>query len=532
MRTVRAADPFALCRELWPDVRFYAEQKETIRSVRDDDKTFVVAGNMLGKDFVGGFVVLWYYLTRFPCKIVTTSVREDHLDVLWGEIDKFIRTCKYSLTTDPDNRLMVNADGMRRVVDGREYKGDYVKRMVANQESIEAFQGHHVTPDPGKPIDDLPRNLFVGDEASGLKDEYYTNAKTWAKRMLIFGNPRPCSNFFYRAVKGDPATKDPGGSLKSKFGDHYQRRVLRIRAEDSPNVKLGQHRVKKYGEGAMKRRDFLRACVIVPGVITFQEYLERRETYDAMDQCISLDADFYEGAEIKLFPPEWLNFSERLAESLPQDRRGRTIGVDTAEGGDSTAWSICDARGLIKQISKKTPDTSVIMGETLALMREYGVKAKDVYFDAGGGGKEHADYMRAAGYMVKTVNFGGAPTLEKTRRRKALRERTLHDEVRYVYKNRRCEMYGLLSQRMNPGRGDGFGIPAEYAELRRQLAPLPKQYDGEGQLTLPPKNKPTPTSAVVTLRDILGCSPDEADSLALAVFGLPRESARPTAGAF
>jgi hypothetical protein len=42
------------------------------------------------------------------------------------------------------------------------------------------------------------------------------------------------------------------------------------------------------------------------------------------------------------------------------------------------------------------------------------------------------------------------------------------------------------------------------------------QYDGEGVIWLPPKNKPDPTSNKESLVDIIGHSPDEADSLVLA----------------
>lgn len=96
-------------------------------------------------------------------------------------------------------------------------------------------------------------------------------------------------------------------------------------------------------------------------------------------------------------------------------------------------------------------------------------------------------------------------------------------------------MYGILRDLLNPGpvledadgnfiakvsATGGFGIPAKYAELRRQLAPMPLDYDGEGRMYLPPKNKPTPTYKGRTIRDLIGRSPDHADSLVLAVFGL------------
>ena len=93
-------------------------------------------------------------------------------------------------------------------------------------------------------------------------------------------------------------------------------------------------------------------------------------------------------------------------------------------------------------------------------------------------------------------------------------------ETRYAYKNRRAEMYGELRVLLDPSRGTGFGLPSEYAELHRQLAPLPLLYDPEGRLYLPPKDKRSSTSTELTIKEILGCSPDEADSLVLAVYGM------------
>lgn len=45
--SIAMRDPLILAKVLWPDVTFYKEQREAIYSVRDNDETFVVAGNML-----------------------------------------------------------------------------------------------------------------------------------------------------------------------------------------------------------------------------------------------------------------------------------------------------------------------------------------------------------------------------------------------------------------------------------------------------------------------------------------------------
>ena len=95
-----------------------------------------------------------------------------------------------------------------------------------------------------------------------------------------------------------------------------------------------------------------------------------------------------------------------------------------------------------------------------------------------------------------------------------------------MYKNRRAEMYGILARLVK----NGFGIPPDYDELIRQLKVLPKLFDGEGRMYLPPKDKPSEGYRGKTIKQMLGGSPDEADSLVLAVYGMVRRPEVKTAG--
>lgn len=211
-------DPIELAKLLWPDVRFYKEQKEIIYSVVENDETFVTAGNMLGKDFVAAFIVLWFFLTREPCRIVTTSVDGLQLEgVLWGEIRRFLYDSKYELDSQRGGPVIVNHLHLRKVLQagpraGKRCGVSYcIGRVAAKGEGM---LGHHVA-DVG---DGLPRTLFVADEASGVDDVSYDRADTWAKRKLVIGNPYPCNNFFYRGVRGgDLKQKDHRKTEEPKF---------------------------------------------------------------------------------------------------------------------------------------------------------------------------------------------------------------------------------------------------------------------------------------------------------------------------
>jgi phage terminase large subunit-like protein len=92
-------------------------------------------------------------------------------------------------------------------------------------------------------------------------------------------------------------------------------------------------------------------------------------------------------------------------------------------------------------------------------------------------------------------------------------------------------MYGTLRLALDPSvLVNGFGLPKDIIRLRRadggpslrgQLEILPLLYDPEGRLYLPPKQKKNTDDKTMTIKDMLdGHSPDEADALVLACYGL------------
>ena len=140
--------------------------------------------------------MLWFFLTRHPCRVVTTSVDHTQLEgVLWGEIRRFIQQAAYPLDSTKGGPLLVNHLHLRKVVRGQVCGLSYLLGRVAAKG--EGMLGHHIA-DTG---DGVPRTLFVADEASGVEDISFERAETWAKRILVIGNPYPCSNFFYKGVK-------------------------------------------------------------------------------------------------------------------------------------------------------------------------------------------------------------------------------------------------------------------------------------------------------------------------------------------
>ncbi len=197
-------NPFALIRLCWPHVVLYREQKEIIQSIWDNDETYVVAGNMLGKDFTAGLGVLTFFLTRHPVRIVTTSVDHTQLEsVLWGEIRRFISSSRVPLDSTKGGPIIVNHLHLRKIVKGEVCGVTYCIGRTASKG--EGMLGHHIA-DVG---DGVPRTMFVADEASGVEDENYEKASTWFRRGLFIGNPYHCRNFFYKGIKGGSLRHQP-----------------------------------------------------------------------------------------------------------------------------------------------------------------------------------------------------------------------------------------------------------------------------------------------------------------------------------
>jgi hypothetical protein len=309
------------------------------------------------------------------------------------------------------------------------------------------------------------------------------------------------------------------------MSDSFHRKVIRITAMDSPNVALGLLQQSRGEEPTGE--------TILEGVLSWDEYCHRRLTWDPVRQCVGLDALFYEGAEILLFPVEWLNRANEIAKNLiGKPRRAKGGGLDPGEGEANTSWSVVDEKGIIELVSLKTMDTSVIVPYTIAFLKKHDLSPEKFLIDRGGGGKQIADTLRSKGYPVGTVAFGESLVPDLKRGITVFSDKVENREERYTYMSRRVEMYHQLSMLLDPYLNEsGWGIPVEYINLRHELSVFPKQYDKEGRMSLPPKTKRDKDSKEKTLTEMIGHSPDEADSIVLACRAMIMKPSRNKAGA-
>ncbi len=200
----RVETPVEFFRLFWPNrPPMYDKQWDMVYGVRDSVETYCVACNKGGKDYISGFICTslfvaphlyfepWYVaqverrriLNYDPHsrRILTTSVKDEHLDVLWAEIAGWVRSARFPLL----GKTLTMLHHEIRMTSEATSKNptSYLKGQVSAKG--EGLAGHHAA-----------YTLGVGDEASGVDDEVYKQFQGWAKRQLYFGNPNPCNNFF------------------------------------------------------------------------------------------------------------------------------------------------------------------------------------------------------------------------------------------------------------------------------------------------------------------------------------------------
>ena len=323
----------------------------------------------------------------------------------------------------------------------------------------------------------------------------------------------------------------------------FFRQIVKITALDSPNVKLALAQIAagKSPNGKM----------VIQGVLSWEAYCHRKATWLPDRQCRGLDAEFYEGPSTLLYPEEWRKLSNdlwRYLQLIPGlKRKPSSMGIDPGEGVANTCWAIGDEYGLIELISYPTPDTAKIIQATIGYGQKHGIPAIQWIFDRGSG-KQHADRLRELGYGVRTVGFGQAPQIDPKRGMTRVEEKIDVREEGYRFLNRRAQMYGELSELMDPSlervlsngsKVTGYALPPDdlgpqYKELLLEMEPIPKWTDGEGRLYLPPKDRASDAKDVergVTLKDLIGHSPDELDAVVLMVHGILHKRSPRIAGA-
>jgi phage terminase large subunit len=144
----------------------------------------VRSGHGVGKSTVASWLMLWFLLTRYPCKIVVTAPTSAQLfDALYSEVRR------WAGGLEPAARALIEVKAER--IELKAAPSDaFVSFRTSRAEQPEALQGVHAD-----------YVMLVVDEASGVPEQVFEaaggsmsghNAVT-----LLFGNPIRSSGFFY-----------------------------------------------------------------------------------------------------------------------------------------------------------------------------------------------------------------------------------------------------------------------------------------------------------------------------------------------
>lgn len=274
-------DPVWFITELLAVSYLTPQQRQIVRSVRDNRRTAAPSGHGIGKTFLAACIVLWFLFSFPGAKILTTAPTWFQVEnLLWREVrtilarSAFAAFCEVSLT-------------------GINLSDQWFAIGLSTNDPTR-FQGIHA-----------PYVLIVFDEATGVAAEIWDAAEGVAvgsnDRFLAIGNPT-----------------DPSSEFKRKC-DSELWNVIHLSAEEHPNVIEGRE--------------------IVPGAVTREWIEERLLDYGGTDTSL------YRARVLGRFPEQGDDMLISLADvERAQKRWVRplglapvALGVDVARfGSDET----------------------------------------------------------------------------------------------------------------------------------------------------------------------------------------------------
>lgn len=329
-------------------------QQEALYAVRDHNRIAVKSGHGVGKTAFLAWVILWWMLTRYPCKIPCTANTATQLeDVLWTEVDKWHRRMPEGLRS----LIVIKAD---RVELRDDPKQSFAVARTARKENPEAFQGYH-----------QENLLFIADEASGIEDIIFEVGKgsmsTPGAKTILTGNPTRTTGYFFNAFHGMRhfwKTLTVPCSSSSQVTQAYIEECKEEYGEDS-----NMFRVRVMGEFPVEGDD-----ILVP--------------LHLVEAAVGRDVEMITGSEIV-----W--------------------GLDVARFGDDRT-ALCKRQGnhVLEPVKWWAGlDTMQVVGRVKNEYDETRLKPDMIYIDAIGLGAGVADRLAELGLPVAAVNVSESPAI-------------------------------------------------------------------------------------------------------------------------
>lgn len=331
-------------------------QADILRAIAAGHRRISVrSGHGVGKSTVASWAMLWYFLTRYPVKVVVTAPTSAQLfDALFAELKRWTDKLPPMLK----ELLEVQTE---RIIHKKAPAESFISARTSRAETPEALQGVH-----------SDHVMLVADEASGVPEKVFEAAAGSMSGhnavTLLLGNPVRSSGLFF----------DTHHRLKHDW------KTFRISCVDSPRVAADYIRdiAARYGEDSNAYR-------------------------------VRVLGEFPRADDDTLIPMELLEMAKvREVAEVPD----ATIvwGLDVARFGDDSS-ALVERRGNYAEVIRewRNLDTMQLSG---AVFHEFDQRPPDrrpveVLVDSIGIGAGVADRLRELKLPAVGVNVGEAPSL-------------------------------------------------------------------------------------------------------------------------
>lgn len=325
------------------------------------------SGHGIGKSTLVAWIVMFIMDTRPFCKGTVTANTADQLkSKTWAELGKWKAKCITGHLYD----YSATRGSMKLSRKGFDKAGSwFVVGQTCKEENAEAFAGQHAA---------NSTSFYIFDEASGIPDKIFEvreGGTTDGEPMTFdFGNPTQNSGTFFENCVG-------------RTKHRYTVRMIDSRSVAITNKNRIQEWVDDFGEES----DFVKVRVrgMFPSAASTQ-FIAREDVEAGMARPLVVDrnAPLVIGVDVARFGDDETVIFPRV-------------------GMDARSWPAERYRGL---------DTVAVAGKVVEMIRRFrdlGLECSGLFVDGGGIGGGVVDQLRALGYNVIEVQFGGSP-IDKT----------------------------------------------------------------------------------------------------------------------
>lgn len=438
---------------------YWEKQKEITESVFVNPRTSVASCHGSGKTYIAARCALAFLYSFVDSLVITTAPTFKQVEnQIWRELRDAHKSAKVPLG---GNLLKTKLD-----IDEKWYA---MGVSSDNPDNLHGFHAEHV--------------LIICDEAAGIQppilDSVEGSLTSANVHLLYIGNPTIGYGPFFDSHKSRLFNK------------------IKIDVFSTPNFKINGIKTINDLRKFKTQEEVMQLKVANPHLVTPYWAWSRLEAWGE-------DSPMFRAKVLAIFPEEGedtligLNYVQEALEKEFDEKewelrpRANVIGIDVARfGSDETVFSVMDNLELLDVDWHTGKDTMKTAGKAIRLFREYGFKKEFDWFvvdDTGVGGGV-TDRLVEEGYNVLRVNFGESSSDQET------------------YANLKAEIFWHLRSVF---RGNEIKI-IDRGKLVGQLPTVRYDMTGKGQIAIVDKKK---------MKKEGFTSPDFADSLALAVWGV------------